>query len=703
MWNSFVIRPPSSVLQTRMSFLAPLFLLGAAAIALPVLFHLIRRTSREKQIFSSLMFLAPTPPRVTRRSRLENLLLLILRCCIIALLATAFARPFLRKPPAATAREARRAVLLLDTSASMRRDGVWDDALAKATDLANQFTAGDQLAILAFDRQTRALLSFAEWNSASDRAALAGQRLRAAQPTWAATQLGIALVTASELLDQDRNATGPREIFLVSDLQEGAHLDGLQGFNWPKNSRVSISVIKCKRPSNAGVRILPEPPNATTTAETVKLRVSNNGESKHEQLQLRWENTTNSLAVYVPPGQSRTVELPKPAAAARAILSGDDSDFDNSVFHVPARRELIEVLYLGDATNTDPQRMAFYLQRAFPETARQSVAVTQPAVGQSLPANSRAQLLVLDGPLAEPRLGEVAAAIRAGKSALLPLAAASGAELLASITGLRITAEEAPTSGYAMLGEIDFTHPLFVPFADARFSDFTKIHFWKHRKLTFDASTAARVIARFDNGDPALVQFNVGRGSVFALASGWQPSDSQLALSSKFVPLLYSLLELSGGIKAPVISHTVGDAVDLAAVTTGSLPPATPLSIRKPDGTTATLPANETRFVPDMPGLHTVLANPPLEFAANLAPEESRTTPLAVEELQRMGVPVNATGAIPPDTAGKKRAAVQSTELEGRQKLWRWLIAVTLLVLMVETWIAARLSRRAAVPTGATP
>src|SRR6266542_657688 len=36
-----------------MSFLAPLFLLGAAALALPVLFHLIRRTSREKITFSS--------------------------------------------------------------------------------------------------------------------------------------------------------------------------------------------------------------------------------------------------------------------------------------------------------------------------------------------------------------------------------------------------------------------------------------------------------------------------------------------------------------------------------------------------------------------------------------------------------------------------------------------------------------------------
>ena len=83
-----------------MSFLAPLFLLGAAAVALPVVLHLIRRSSRDRVPFSSLMFLLPTPPRVTRRSRLENVLLLILRCAVIGLLAFAFARPFFSRPVA---------------------------------------------------------------------------------------------------------------------------------------------------------------------------------------------------------------------------------------------------------------------------------------------------------------------------------------------------------------------------------------------------------------------------------------------------------------------------------------------------------------------------------------------------------------------------------------------------------------------------
>src|SRR6059036_2416056 len=106
-----------------MSFLAPLFLLGGLAVAVPVVFHLIRRTTRQRTLFSSLMFLLPSPPRLTRRSRLEHLLLLALRCLVLALLALGFARPFINRPVLneASSAAAKRIVLLLDTSASMRR------------------------------------------------------------------------------------------------------------------------------------------------------------------------------------------------------------------------------------------------------------------------------------------------------------------------------------------------------------------------------------------------------------------------------------------------------------------------------------------------------------------------------------------------------------------------------------------------------
>src|SRR5205085_2918533 len=100
-----------------MSFLTPLFLVGAAAIAAPIIFHLIRRTVKDRVRFSTLMFLKESPPRLTKRSHLENILLLILRCAVICLLAISFARPYFQRaanePPKPLAGQ--RTVILLDT------------------------------------------------------------------------------------------------------------------------------------------------------------------------------------------------------------------------------------------------------------------------------------------------------------------------------------------------------------------------------------------------------------------------------------------------------------------------------------------------------------------------------------------------------------------------------------------------------------
>ena len=143
-----------------MSFLTPLYVLGISAVVAPLVFHLIRRSPRGEVPFSSLMFLSPTPPRLTRRSRLDHLLLLLLRAAALCLLAFAFARPFLRE----AARlgfgdvERRRVALLIDTSASMRRGDFWPKALEMASKVIADCRPADQLAVFSFDVQTHPLL-----------------------------------------------------------------------------------------------------------------------------------------------------------------------------------------------------------------------------------------------------------------------------------------------------------------------------------------------------------------------------------------------------------------------------------------------------------------------------------------------------------------------------------------------------------------
>jgi hypothetical protein len=699
-----------------MSFLSPLFLLGGLAVALPVVFHLIRRTTRHRTVFSSLLFLQPTPPRLTRRSRLEHLLLLALRCGAICLLALGFSRPFFKKPLGIVppADSGRRIFVLLDTSASMRRSGLWSDACADVDSLLRSAKPGDQIAVSTFDQQLTPLIDFEQWNSipAGERPAAVIGKLAAIKPGWSSTRLGSALIAAAEALSDTgaKSVNGPGEIVLVSDLQEGARLEGLQGFDWPRDISVTVQPVIPKQPGNAGLHLLPDLDNAASAGPpSMRVRVSNSSDAKQEQFKVGWVLPNNGshdskpTDLYVPAGQSRDLSLPLPTPGGsfnQLTLRGDTEDFDNTAFVIPPEQTRVQLLYFGSETEADTKKPFYFLQRAFQETRLQQVRVSLRSPTTPIPPADAASagLFFIAAPLAEDNARLLRNQLQHGKTALLCLQSEAEAPTIAALLSLdRLSVEEAHPNNYAMLAEIDFRHPLFAAFNDPRFSDFSKIHFWNYRRLDAAALPGARTLAKFDGGDPALLEIPTGQGRLLVLACGWQPEDSQLALSTKFVPLLYSLLDFCRVTSPAPEQYLVGQSVSLQPPSDAS---AGPLVIRAPDGSEISLGPNETNFTKtSQPGIYTI-ASPTSsrQFAVNLDPAESRTAPLQVDELERLGVPLSHRSQAFAAHEAARKVQLQNAELEGRQKLWRWLIALTLGILLVETLLAGWTARR--VPIG---
>ena len=77
-----------------MGFLAPWFLAGLAAVGLPIWLHLLKQHKTTPLPFSSLMFFERRTQSSIKHRRLRYLLLFALRTALVALLALAFARPF---------------------------------------------------------------------------------------------------------------------------------------------------------------------------------------------------------------------------------------------------------------------------------------------------------------------------------------------------------------------------------------------------------------------------------------------------------------------------------------------------------------------------------------------------------------------------------------------------------------------------------
>ena len=135
-----------------MSFLTPLFLVGLAGLAIPVLLHLIQKERRNVVQFPSLMFIRRIPYQSVQRRRIRHWLLLALRLAALALLVLAFGRPFFRRTDAATAggSGAREVVVLLDRSYSMGYGDRWQKALSAAQSAINGLKPSDRGSVVLF-------------------------------------------------------------------------------------------------------------------------------------------------------------------------------------------------------------------------------------------------------------------------------------------------------------------------------------------------------------------------------------------------------------------------------------------------------------------------------------------------------------------------------------------------------------------------
>jgi len=124
--------------------------------------------------------------------------------------------------------------------------------------------------------------------------------------------------------------------------------------------------------------------------------------------------------------------------------------------------------------------------------------------------------------------------------------------------------------------------------------------------------------------------------------------------------------------------------------------------VHTPDGSELRLSPGEAIFSQTMaPGIYTLGAEPGRRLAVNLDAAESRTAPMPLDELERLGAPVIHQPTVAAHEAERK-VRLRNTELEERQKLWRWFLLGTLGVLLAETWLAGRTARKVTIPEGST-
>ncbi len=203
-------------------FLNPWILAGLAAVGLPVLIHLLNRHKARTIEWGAMELLRRVVRVRARRIRLEDILLMLLRCLVILLLVLAVARPVtsrlagLKEPDAGV-------VVALDASYSMAHGGPgeetrFEDAVARARRVLDTVPGGGPVTLVTLGARPRVHLRAAGYDPERVRQVLAGLR-----PRPEPLRLEACLEALEPLLAELK--VPEKELYLVTDGQASTWAD----------------------------------------------------------------------------------------------------------------------------------------------------------------------------------------------------------------------------------------------------------------------------------------------------------------------------------------------------------------------------------------------------------------------------------------------------------------------------------------------
>ena len=186
-----------------MSVLHPTLLAaGLAAVALPILIHLLLRRRYTPIRWAAMRFVIAAHKQQRRRRKIEQILLLIARCLVVAMIAIAVARPLIG--PNAPDRE-RTVVLIIDNglgSSTQHADGSTDLDRSRTMALAEidrlRPAMGDRVSVFTAGSPPNALIATPTFDLDAAR-----RRIEAIEPEASAPDIAGALELASGGLDSD--------------------------------------------------------------------------------------------------------------------------------------------------------------------------------------------------------------------------------------------------------------------------------------------------------------------------------------------------------------------------------------------------------------------------------------------------------------------------------------------------------------------
>ena len=670
----------------RLVFANPAYLWGLAALSVPILVHLFNRRRPKPLAFGAIEFVLRSQRQKSRRLRLRQILLLAMRCLLVAGVALALARPTLepKGTAAAVSRGPQATALVIDASLSMRYRRGSQTLFARAkSEAANALyrLAPEEPATVGFCAGPGGFPGGSIPPPGFDRAATRRQ-IESAQPTYLGSDLTSCLAAAARALGE--SPVAGKRIIAFTDLAahsirldapppivpapEGSPpnaaplrpnvvlVDAAQGYELPNTALVATAIQPAASLGARGYEVVATVANNSAqpaVALPVSLRVGNQIVAKGFVDVPARGTAKKTLGAALPAGSVEgRVEI------ARTEDEGlDEDDVQDFTLQVP--RDLKVLVVDGSPSSLRTRDEAFFVETALapartggriaPTTLDADAAMNAPLEGYDV-------ILLLDV-IAPPkafveRLRQLVT--KKGVGVFISLGdhvdpdaydEAFGDLLPRPLHVLKTAADPAGSDqAAARFGVVEWQSPLFRVFSAADREGLLAARTFKYALLKPDPTGASHTLLSYDDGAPALVESRLGQGRVLLYTSTVSHAWTDWPVRVSFLPVLQQGVSWLGGSLEERTSppSAVGDERTL-------MPPSgTRIAVvRAPDGTALPLrrePGSDVVGAPvPAPGLYRVEVQPErgaareepaLDFVARLDPKESDLRRVSDDELK---------------------------------------------------------------------
>jgi len=624
--------------MTWPAFINPWLLTGLAAVSLPLLVHWLTRARPRRIAFPPYKFLVEACAGQQAINRLRTILLLIIRCLLVALLALLFARPFIKPVgAAANAQPARRVALILDASLSMRavQQGVplFARAQAEAAEILRTLPAGSEAAVILEGASPRPLLP-----ALSENIPALHDLLVKSQATYEAGDPGAALTLAQKLLD------GNGTIYVFSDFQKS---------NWEGVRELPGGVACRLRPVTAGAienvavteaRMVPASPIMGEPVEVICTVFNCTPRPREETVRLEMSEFNQETRVMLPPfGTGNAVfnvSFSHAGPVAGSVsLAPDDLREDDTRYVTATVGKALDVVLVTDADEADWNSSAFYIGRALAPSAEAAPGIhLLRRRGQDLDRGilETADVFCLAAP----------ATLSGEAQEIIARRVNEGARLISFLDGPTAPALLFPALNppFELQGTVTSESGDAVTmdgrqtFGELEAADFSTVRFRRHFQNRPPNSRSGDLLLAFPDGSAALTISPAGLGKMVLVNLPLTPDGGDFVGHPIFPALLHELLralrqDATGGIITPGAPWTVEVPTAGEGAVTVEDPNGKPVKaeILSSGRTTRLAPAAAL-----VPGIYSVKqAGAVAAYAAvNVDPRESDTRPMALENLK---------------------------------------------------------------------